>query len=111
VQKFEAILEDIVEKLEQSSVMQEDLEKEFKEKDEDVGAQCRRVLLMEGEALVSVEKLAVTVMKLAIISKEADNIIKGCRNWENKAMNTDMEIESLDSNLKASKKMGRFLTY
>ena len=31
---------------------------------------------MEGEATVSVEKLATTVMKLALMSKEADNIIK-----------------------------------
>merc|ERR1712226_1328677 len=74
--------------------------KEFKDKDDDVNAAARRVVLMEGEATVSVEKLATTVMKLALMSKEADNIIKGARHWESKTMNNELEVETLDNNLK-----------
>ena len=106
VQKFETDLEIIMEKLTESEVKMEESDKDFKEKEEDVGAACRRVMLMEGEAMVSVEKLATTVMKLALISKEADSIVKEARHWESKNMNNEMELENLDNSLKQSKKMG-----
>merc|ERR1719225_883529 len=83
----------------------DEAEKEFKDKDDDVNAAARRVVLMEGEATVSVEKLATTVMKLALMSKEADNIIKGARHWESKNMNNEMEIETLETNLKEAKRI------
>merc|ERR1719454_465726 len=83
----------------------DEAEKEFKDKDDDVNAAARRVVLMEGEATVSVEKLATTVMKLAPMSKEADNIIKGARHWESKNMNNEMEIETLETNLKEAKRI------
>ena len=106
VQKFETDLEIIMEKLTESEVKMEESDKDFKEKEEDVGAASRRVMLMEGEAMVSVEKLATTVMKLALISKEADSIVKEARHWESKNMNNEMELENLDNSLKQSKKMG-----
>merc|ERR1711990_772605 len=83
----------------------DEVEKEFKDKDDDVNAAARRCVLMEGEATVSVEKLATTVMKLALMSKEADNIIKGSRHWESKNMNNEVEIEELDTNLKEAKRI------
>merc|ERR1719348_1155629 len=83
----------------------DEAEKEFKDKDDDVNAAARRCVLMEGEATVSVEKLATTVMKLALMSKEADNIIKGARHWESKNMNNEMEIETLETNLKEAKRI------
>ena len=76
VQKFETSFEEILEKMTASAAKMDEAEKEFKDKDDDVNAAARRVVLMEGEATVSVEKLATTVMKLALMSKEADNIIK-----------------------------------
>merc|ERR1719305_1304309 len=72
----------------------DEAEKEFKDKDDDVNAAARRCVLMEGEATVSVEKLATTVMKLALMSKEADNIIKGARHWESKRIASDNEMKS-----------------
>ena len=82
---------------------------------------------MEGEATVSVEKLATTVMKLALMSKEADNIIKvledyrdswlwydlfqGARHWESKNMNNEMEIETLETNLKEAKRIGEWICF
>merc|ERR1719431_2564864 len=80
-------------------------ESEFKDKDEDVNAQSRRVLLLEQESTISVEKLATTVMKLALMSKAADNILKGCRHWESKTMNNELEVETLDNNLKEARRI------
>ena len=89
-----------------SAAKMDEAEKEFKDKDDDVNAAARRVVLMEGEATVSVEKLATTVMKLALMSKEADNIIKGARHWESKTMNNELEVETLDNNLKEARRIG-----
>merc|ERR1711890_38693 len=105
VQKFETTFEEILEKMTASAAKMDEAEKEFKDKDDDVNAAARRVVLMEGEATVSVEKLATTVMKLALMSKEADNIIKGARHWESKNMNNEMEIETLETNLKEAKRI------
>merc|ERR1740136_246918 len=81
-------------------------ESEFKDKEEDVNAQSRRVLLLEQESTISVEKLATTVMKLALMSKEADNIVKGCRHWESKTMGNEVEIEDLDKNTREARRIG-----
>merc|ERR1711990_1049008 len=105
VQKLETAFEEIQEKMTASAAKMDEAEKEFKDKDDDVNAAARRVVLMEGEATVSVEKLATTVMKLALMSKEADNIIKGARHWESKNMNNEMEIETLETNLKEAKRI------
>merc|ERR1711997_570413 len=93
VQKFETRMEETMEKLQASSAKMEEAEKDFKDKDDDVNNQSRRVMLLEEEARINVEKLATTVLKLAVMSKEADNIVKGCRHWESKTMNNEEEIE------------------
>merc|ERR1712193_460581 len=93
VQKLETGLEEIMEKLQASNSKMEEAEAEFKDKEDDVNAQSRRVLLLEEECRISVEKLATTVYKLALMSKDADNIIKNCRQWENNTSNNEMEIE------------------
>jgi len=105
VQKLETAFEEILEKMTASAAKMDEAEKEFKDKDDDVNAAARRVVLMEGEATVSVEKLATTVMKLALMSKEADNIIKGARHWESKTMNNELEVETLDNNLKEARRI------
>merc|ERR1712152_13455 len=79
---------------------------EFKDKDDDVNNQARRVLLLENEASIQIEKLATTVLKLALMSKDADNIVKGCRHWESKTMNNEVEIEELDKNMREAKRIG-----
>merc|ERR1711936_203878 len=106
VQKLETGLEEIMEKLQASNSKMEEAEAEFKDKEDDVNAQSRRVLLLEEECRISVEKLATTVYKLALMSKDADNIIKNCRQWENNTSNNEMEIEQLDNNTRAAKKIG-----
>merc|ERR1712106_469671 len=94
------------EQLTGSNTKMEAAESEFKDKEEDVNAQSRRVLLLEQEANISVEKLATTVLKLALMSKDADNIVKGCRTWESKTMNNEVEIEELDKNTREAKRIG-----
>jgi len=105
VQKLETSLEETMEKMTQSAAKMEEAEKEYKDKEDDVNAASRRVLLMEEESRISVEKLATTIMKLAIMSKEADTIIKGARHWESKNMNNEMEIETLENNLKEARRI------
>ena len=108
VQKLETNLEETMEKLQASNSKMEEAEKEFKDKDDDVNAQARRVLLLEEESRISVEKLATTVMKLALMSKDADNIVKNCRTWESKAMNNEVEIEELDKNTREARRIGTY---
>merc|ERR1711884_255682 len=105
VQKLETGLEEVMEKMMQSAAKMDEAEKEFKDKDDDVNAQSRRVLLLEEECRISVEKLATTVFKLANMSKDADNIVKGCRKWENNTMNNEVEIETTDNNLREARKI------
>ena len=84
VQKMETKMEEILEQLQASNSKMEQLDVEYKDKEEDVNAQSRRVLLLESECTIQIEKLATTVLKLALMSKDADNIVKGCRHWEGK---------------------------
>merc|ERR1712037_458270 len=81
-------------------------ESEFKDKEEDVNAQSRRVLLLEQESTISVEKLATTILKLANMSKEADKVVKSARDWESKTMNNEVEIEELDKNTREARRIG-----
>jgi len=106
VQKYETKMEETMEQLTASASKMDAAESEFKDKEEDVNAQSRRVLLLEQESTISVEKLATTVMKLALMSKDADNIVKGCRHWESKTMNNEVEIEELDKNTREARRIG-----
>jgi len=105
VQKFDHAMEETMEKLQSSNAKMEEAEKDFKDKDEDVNAQNRRVLLLEEESRISVDKLATTIMKLALMSKEADNIVKSSRHWESKTMNNEVEIEEIDIQLREARRI------
>ena len=52
VQKLETGLEEVLEKMMQSAAKMDEAEKEFKDKDDDVNAQSRRVLLLEEECRI-----------------------------------------------------------
>ena len=85
----------------------EEAEKEFKDKDDDVNAAARRCVLMEEELRIQTEKLATTALKLANMSKDADKIVKGMREWENKTMNNEVEIEDLDKKMREARRIGK----
>ena len=106
-QKLECGLEETMEKLQQSVSKMEEAEKEFKDKDDDVNASTRRIVLMEEELRIQTEKLAITIFKLANMSKDADKIIKGMREWENKTMNNEVEIETMDKQTREAKRIGK----
>ena len=67
----------------------------------------RHEYILKITPLIQVEKLATTVSKLAVMSKEADNIVKGCRHWENITMNNEAEIEDTDKATRNAKKIGK----
>ena len=106
VQKLECNMEETMEKLQQSVSKMEEAEKEFKDKDDDVNAAARRCVLMEEELRIQTEKLAVTILKLSTMSKDADNIVKGMRVWENKTSNNEVEIETLDKQMREARRIG-----
>ena len=111
VQKLETAMEETLEKLQTSASKMEEAEKEFKDKDDDVNAAARRCVLMEEEVRINTEKLATTVHKLANMSKDADKIVKGMREWENKTMNNEVEIEELDKNMRNARSIGESFSY
>merc|ERR1712029_270481 len=82
----------------------EEREKAFKSAEEDVSALSRRIMLMEEEAKKADSNLADTVTKLALASKEADNILKKVKFFENKTMRNEVEIEEADKNLRETTK-------
>merc|ERR1712185_839942 len=60
---------------------------------------------MEKEAKKADTLLVETVTKLALASKEADAILKKVKYFENKSMNSEVEIEEADKNLRETTKM------
>merc|ERR1711874_582092 len=60
---------------------------------------------MEEEAKKAETTLANTVTKLAISSKEADEILKKVKVVESKCMNNEVTLEELDKNLRQTIKM------
>ena len=62
-------------------------------------------MLMEEEAKKADSSLAETVTKLALASKEADAILKKVKYFESKTMNSEVEIEEADKNLRETTKM------
>merc|ERR1712008_528728 len=61
--------------------------------------------LMEEEAKKADSSLAETVTKLAMASKDADGILKKVKFFESKTMNSEVEIEEADKNLRETTKM------
>ena len=62
-------------------------------------------MLMEEEAKKADSSLAETVTKLALASKDADGILKKVKYFESKTMNSEVEIEEADKNLRETTKM------
>ena len=75
VQQLEIGFDETNDKLLKATESLEEKEKHFKEVEADVAALSRRIMLMEEEAKKSEQNLADTVTKLALSSKEADQVI------------------------------------
>merc|ERR1712042_418401 len=105
VQSLEIGFDETNDKLTKATWALEEKEKTFKEVEGDVSALTRRIMLMEEEAKKSEQTLADTVTKLAVTSKDADNVLKAVKVVESKTMNNEVTIEELDKNLRSSIKM------
>jgi len=105
VQGLEIAFDETNDKLTKATESLEEKEKTFKEVEGDVSALTRRIMLMEEEAKKSEQTLADTVTKLAVTSKDADNVLKAVKVVESKTMNNEVTIEELDKNLRSSIKM------
>merc|ERR1712179_345312 len=92
-------------KLTKASESLEEADKQHKEVESDVAALTRRIMLMEEEDKKSADNLCQTVTKLAITSKNADQILKGVKVVENTCLNNEVTLEELDKNLRATIKM------
>lgn len=105
VQQLEIGFDETNDKLQKATESLEEKEKLFKEVEGDVASLSRRIMLMEEEAKKSEQNLADTVTKLAVTSKDADNILKAVKVVESKCSNNEVVIEDLDKNLRSTTKM------
>merc|ERR1712219_40825 len=93
IQSYEGEFDETNDKLTKAMTNLEEREKAFKNAEEEVSALTRRIMLMEEEAKKADSNLAETVTKLAHASKEADGILKKVKYFENKSMNSEVELQ------------------
>lgn len=104
-QTYECDYDETNDKLAKVNASLEEKEKSFKTAEEEVSASSRRIMLMEEEAKKADSLLADTVTKLALMSKNADGILKKVKFFENKTMRNEVEIEEADKTLRETSKM------
>merc|ERR1711879_1119443 len=83
----------------------EEKDKMHKEVEADIAALSRRIMLMEEESKKAEVNLANTVTKLALSSKQADEVLKKVKVVESKCMNNEVTWEEADKNLRETTKM------
>lgn len=105
VQNLEISYDETNDKLTKASESLEEADKQYKEVESDVAALTRRIMLMEEEDKKAADTLCNTVTKLAITSKNADQILKGSKGVENTCLNNEVTLEELDKNLRSTIKM------
>merc|ERR1712061_722038 len=104
VQNLEMGYDETNDKLTKASESLEEADKQYKEVESDVAALTRRIMLVE-EDRKSADNLCNTVTKLAITSKNADQILKAVKVVENTCLNNEVTSEELDKNLRSTIKM------
>merc|ERR1711988_2012404 len=72
----------------------------------DVGKKVQKMETKMEEILEQLQASNSKMEQLDAESKDADNIVKGCRHWESKTMNNEVEIEELDKNMREAKRIG-----
>merc|ERR1712226_1273459 len=102
VQNLEMGYDETNDKLTKATESLEEADKQYKEVEADVAALTRRIMLMEEEDKKAADTLCNTVTKLAITSKNADQILKAVKVVENTCLNNEVTIEELaEKNLKS----------
>merc|ERR1711997_160604 len=105
VHGFEIEFDETLDKLNKANESFEEKDKMHKEVEADIAALSRRIMLMEEESKKAEVNLANTVTKLALSSKQADEVLKEVKVVESKCMNNEVTIEELDKNLRQTTKM------
>ena len=105
VHGFEIEFDETLDKLNKANETYEEKDKSHKEVEADIAALTRRIMLMEEESKKAEVNLANTVTKLALSSKQADEVLKKVKVVESKCMNNEVTIEELDKNLRQTTKM------
>merc|ERR1711979_12930 len=105
VHGFEIEFDETLDKLNKANEQFEEKDKLHKEVEGDIAALTRRIMLMEEEAKKAETTLANTVTKLAVSSKQADDVLKKVKVVESKCMNNEVTLEELDKNLRQTTKM------
>merc|ERR1712198_764864 len=105
VHGFEIEFDETTDKLNKANETYEEKDKMHKEIESDISALTRRIMLMEEEAKKAEVNLATTVTKLALSSKDADEVLKKVKVVESKCMNNEVTLEELDKNLRQTTKM------
>ena len=102
---LEIEFDETTDKLNKALLAYEEKDKSHREVEADIAALTRRIMLMEEEAKKAETTLANTVTKLAMSSKEADDVLKKVKVVESKCMNNEVTLEELDKNLRQTTKM------
>jgi len=105
IHKMEGNLEETFESLQKAVLSLEENKVMFKDKEEELCALSRRIMLLEGELNSADIKLAKSTLELGLESKRADKIIKVVNQLNSRAMNTEVEIEELTKSEKEAKLM------
>ena len=105
VHNFEIAFEETLDKVNRANEGYEEKDKLHREVESDIAALTRRIMLMEEEAKKAETTLANTVTKLAMSSKEADEVLKKVKVVESKCMNNEVTLEELDKNQRHTTKM------
>merc|ERR1712147_526708 len=105
VHGFEIDFDETLDKLNKANESYEEKDKMHKEVEADIAALSRRIMLMEEESKKAEVNLATTVTKLALSSKQADEVLKKVKVVESKCMNNEVTLEELDKNLRQPTKM------
>merc|ERR1711988_1021481 len=94
VHGYEIEFDETTDKLNKTLESFEEKDKMHKETESDISALTRRIMLMEEEAKKAEVNLATTVTKLALSSKEADEVLKKVKVVESKCMNNEVTLGS-----------------
>merc|ERR1719285_570359 len=94
-----------MEALQKANTSLEEANVQYKDKEDELSALGRRIMLLETESNGADVKLAKTTMELALDSKRADKVLKVVNALNSKAMNTEVEIEELCKSEKEAKFM------
>lgn len=102
---LEAKYDEVSEKFIQATTKEEEKEKDWKDKEDDVNNLSRRMLLVEDEVNRRESEMANMVMELCVTSRTADQIARRVKVLQSKTLTNEVLLEELDKDAKEAKMM------